>query len=231
MGKNLNSTENNSKGKQKNYHLSLEAAVARMKLAFSNAKLPQISPQLSVLGYTETKLDELLSQVNALEALHQKQKMEYAEQYEETRKLEEKRKEIDDRYKTHLALCRVLFKKDVKATAALELGGKRKAAYGAWYQQVSNFYGQLLQTPEFLAKVKTINLKEADLEAVKTLLAEIASLKESQKKEAAEAQKATEARDEAFDNLYPLYADLIAYAKAVLKDEQHLEALGIVVKR
>ncbi|MEC5395121.1 hypothetical protein VQ048_07255 [Bergeyella sp. RCAD1439] len=231
MEENLNPAENAPRGKQKNYHLTLEEAISRMKLAFSNAKLPEINPQLSVLGYTETKLDELLSQVSALEALHQKQKKEYAEQHEETRKLEEKRKEIDDKYKTHLALCRVLFKKEVKATAALELSGTRKTAYSAWYQQVSNFYAQLLQTPEFLAKVKTINLKEADLEAVKTLLAEVSSLKESQKKETAEAQKATETRDQAFDELYPHYADLIAYAKAILSNEQHLEAMGIVVKR
>lgn len=92
MEENLNPAENNPRGKQKNYHLTLEEAISRMKLAFSNAKLPEINPQLSVLGYTETKLDELLSQVSALEALHQKQKKEYAEQYEETRKLEEKPK-------------------------------------------------------------------------------------------------------------------------------------------
>ncbi|MCO7316229.1 hypothetical protein PG592_00495 [Riemerella anatipestifer] len=216
----------NKKKAKKRQRISLEEWISRMKLAFSNAKLPEINPQLSVLGYTETKLDELLSQVSALEALHQTQKKEYAEQYEETRKLEEKRKAIDEQYKTHLALCRVLFKKEVKATAALELSGTRKTAYSA-----CNFYAQLLQTPEFLAKVKTINLKEADLEAVKTLLSEAAALKESQKKETAEAQKATETRDQAFDELYPHYADLIAYAKAVLSNEQHLEAMGIVVKR
>ncbi len=215
----------------KRKRVSLEEWISRMKLAFANAKLAEINPQLAVLGYNEAKLNELLSKVTELETLHQKQKKEYAEQYEETSKVEEKRKAIDDKYKTHLALCRILFKKDVKATAALDLNGKRKIAYSAWYQQVSNFYAQLLQTPEFLAKVKTINIKEADLEAVKTLLNEVATLKESQKKETAEAQKATETRDKAFDDLYPHYADLIAYAKATLSDEQHLEAMGIVVKR
>ncbi|MCK0206342.1 hypothetical protein MWN40_11515 [Ornithobacterium rhinotracheale] len=227
----LKPLENDLKGKQKNYHLTLEESISRMKLAFSNAKLPEINPQLAVLGYDETKLNELLEKVTQLEVLNQKQKKEYAEQYEETSKVEQKRKEIDAKYKTHLALCRVLFKKEVKAIAALELSGKRKIAFSSWYQQVSNFYAQLLQTPEFLAKAKTINIKEADLEAVKTLLNEIATLKESQKKETAEAQKATETRDKAFDDLYPHYADLIAYAKVVLSEEQHLEAMGIVVKR
>ncbi|MRM85232.1 hypothetical protein LEQ04_09990 [Riemerella anatipestifer] len=231
MEKNLITSNNEQEKSKKRQRLSLEEWIALMKLAFSNAKLPEINSQLAALGYTETKLDELLSQVSALEALHQKQKKEYAEQYEETRKLDEKRKAIDEQYKTHLALCRVLFKKEVKAIAALELSGTRKTAYSAWYQQVSNFYTQLLQTPEFLAKAKTINLKEADLEAAKNLLSEAAAVKESQKKETAEAQKATETRDQAFDKLYPHYSDLIAYAKAVLSKEQHLEAMGIVVKR
>lgn len=231
MEENLKPQENAPKGKQKNYHLTFEESISRMKLAFTNAKLPEINPQLAVLGYNEAKLNELLGKLTQLETLNQNQKKEYAEQYEETSKVEQKRKEIDAKYKTHLALCRVLFKKDVKAIAALELNGKRKTAFSGWYQQVSNFYAQLLQNPEFLTKAKTINFKEADLEAVKTLLSEVVTLKESQKKETAEAQKATETRDKAFDDLYPHYADLMAYAKAVLSEEQHLEAMGIIVKR
>lgn len=223
---------NNEEGKStKRQRVSLEEWISRMKLAFANAKLPEINPQLAILGYTEAKLDNLLSQVANLETLNQKQKKEYSEQYEETQKLDEKRKEIDEKYKRHLALCRVLFKKDVKATAALELNGKRKMAFSSWYQQVSNFYAQLLQTSEFLSKINGIGVAQTDLEAVKDLLSQAFILKESQKKETAEAQKATETRDKAFDDLYPHYADLIAYAKAVLSDEQHLEAMGIVVKR
>ena len=50
-------------------------------------------------------------------------------------------------------------------------------------------------------------------------------------KEAAEAQVATEKRDKAFDALYEQYTELMAYAKALLKGDPILEALGIVVKR
>lgn len=74
MEENLNTAENPSKGKQKNYHLTLEESISRMKLAFANAKLPEINPQLAVLGYNEAKLNELLSKVTELETLHQKQK-------------------------------------------------------------------------------------------------------------------------------------------------------------
>ncbi|MDY3324490.1 hypothetical protein PG637_02240 [Riemerella anatipestifer] len=231
MNDNPITSGNDDQSKKKQQRVSLEEWISRMKLAFANGKLPEINPYISVLGYTNTKLDDLLSEVSELENFHQQQKKEYSEQYEETQKLEEKRKEIDDKYKSHLALCRILFKKNVKAVSALELSGKRKIAFSSWYQQVSNFYTQLLQTPEFLNKIQTIGVQETDLNNVKSLLSEVFTLKESQKKETAEAQKATETRDKAFDELYPKYADLIAYAKVVLSNEQHLESMGIVVKR
>ncbi len=56
-----------------------------------------------------------------------------------------------------------------------------------------------------------INGITAELNAVETL-------KEEQKKEMGEAQKATEARDNSFDGLYPQYAELIAFAKVLLED-------------
>ncbi|MDR7695292.1 hypothetical protein RIU14_11050 [Riemerella anatipestifer] len=74
MEKNLITSNNEQEKSKKRQRLSLEEWIALMKLAFSNAKLPEINSQLAALGYTETKLDELLSQVSALEALHQKQK-------------------------------------------------------------------------------------------------------------------------------------------------------------
>ena len=50
-------------------------------------------------------------------------------------------------------------------------------------------------------------------------------------KEDAEAKAATEKRDKAFDVLYEQYIEPMAYAKTLLKGDQMLEALGIVVKR
>lgn len=83
----------------------------------------------------------------------------------------------------------------------------------------------------FKEKVATINIQEKDINAQKTALAELTQIKESQTKEAGEAQKATEERDSAFDVLYPKYTELVAYAKVLFGEDQTLEQLGIVVKR
>ena len=223
--------EENTKPTKKSLYISTDEMISKMRIAFSNAKLPEILPQLQTLGYTEEKLNTYLQKVAELEQLMQNQKKEYAEQYAETEKFNQKRQEIDELYRRHIAFCKILFKGNVKAISVLELNAGRKNAYASWHQQVSNFYGQLLGNSDFLAKVGTINITQTDLEAQKTALQELSTLKENQKKEAGEAQKATEIRDEALDKLYPIYTELVAYAKVLFQDDQTLEALGIVVKR
>ncbi|AEK22688.1 hypothetical protein [Capnocytophaga canimorsus] len=223
--------EENTKPTKKSLYISTDEMISKMRIAFSNAKLPEILPQLQTLGYTEEKLNTYLQKVAELEQLMQNQKKEYAEQYAETEKFNQKRQEIDELYRRHIAFCKILFKGNVKAISVLELNAGRKNAYASWHQQVSNFYGQLLGNSDFLAKVGTINITQTDLEAQKTALQELSTLKENQKKEAGEAQKATEIRDEALDKLYPSYTELVAYAKVLFQDDQILEALGIVVKR
>lgn len=221
----------NTENKKKQGRIPMEEWISRMKIAFSNAKQPDIFAQLQNLGYTEEKLNGYIAKVTELEALSQSQKKEYAEQYAETEKLNAKRTEIDEIYRRHLAFCKILFKGNTQANALLDLSAGRKNAYGAWFQQVSNFYAQLLANAEFLAKVKTINITETDLTAQQTALTELTKLKENQKKETSEAQKATEKRDVAFDEIYASYTELIAYAKVLFENDQILEQLGTVVKR
>lgn len=222
--------KNNTNSTSKSRYVSTNELISKMRIAFSNAKLPNILPKLQNIGYTEEKLNEYLEKLTELEQLSQIQKKEYGEQYAETEKMNKKRTEIDEIYKKHLAFCKILFKENIQAISTLGLNSGRKGAYSAWFQQVNNFYGQLLNNSEFLAKVNTINIQENDLKAQQNALVELSQLKENQLKEAGEAQKATELRDEAFDKIYPLYMEFVSYAKILFQNDQTLEALGIVVK-
>ena len=56
------------------------------------------------------------------------------------------------------------------------------------------------------------------------------TLKESQRKETAEAQQATENRDRAYDEVLQLHAEYVKYARVLLSDSQALEAIGVRVK-
>lgn len=231
MEENVKTTEKKTTSRGKYQYISVGEWISRMRIAFSNAKLPTILPQLQTIGYTEEKLNGYLEKVAALEELNQAQKLEYAVKTTETEKADKKRKEINEIYMRHLAFCRILFKNDTFAAKTLEFAGERKTAFSSWYQQVNNFYAQLLASEVLLEKIKSINIQENDIKAVQSQLEALILLKENQKKEIAEAQKATEIRDQAFDELHPLYSELIAYAKILFQEDQVLEALGVKVKK
>lgn len=212
-------------------YVSAEQLIANMKLAFGNAKEPEILSKLADVGIDKTILDDHLDQVAILEQLSQQQIKEYGEQYGETDKFNQKRDEINDIFVTHRNLAKIVFKGNRQAYSTLGIDSGRKYAFAAWYQQVSNFYAQILANADFKAKAETVSIKNADITNMQTALQDVTSLKESQKKEIGEAQRATDIRDEAIDVLYPKYMELTAYAKVLFPDDQTLEKLGIIVKR
>lgn len=223
-------TEDSEK-KAKKGRIPMEEWIEKMKLLFYNAKSENVLPEFEKIGYTEERIDGFISKLETLEQLYQLQIGKYSNQYKETEKFDLKRNEIDTLYRRHLAFCKVLFKGNTQANASLELSQPKKKAYAGWYQQVLNFYVQILSNESFKEKMATLNIKEEDLNAQKAALLELSALKNSQKREVGEAQKTTEKRDEAFKELYPDYADLVAYAKIIFAGNQVLEQLGIVVKR
>ena len=212
-------------------YVSAEELIAKMKTAFRNAKEPEILSELETVGITESNLDDYLLEIADLEHLSQKQIKEYGEQYAETDKFNLKRIEIDSLYTRHRNLAKIIFKGDRQSNTTLGIDEGRKRAFAAWFQQVSNFYAQILANPDFKTKAETVNIKDPDITAQQTALEQITALKASQKKEIGEAQKATDTRDEALDLLYPKYTQLIGFAKILFPDDQTLEKLGIIVKR
>lgn len=210
---------------------SAEELIQAMKLAFANAAEPEILAELQTVGITAQKLADYNAQITQIESLSQQQIKEYGEQYEESEKFETKRKEVDAVYRRHFGLLKIAMKGDRQADASLGFSAGRKNAYPAWYEQVNNFYAQIAANPAFLAKAASVGISAADITAQQTALEDLSEIKTNHKKETGEAQKATETRDNAIDELYPAYKDLIDYAKILLKNDQSLEKLGIVVKR
>ena len=219
------------KTSSRNQYVSAEELIAKMKIAFTNAKDPDLLPELETVGITEDMLDDDLAAITNLEELSQKQKLEYGEQYAETDRFNQKKAEIDTLFTRHRNLAKIAFKGDRQANTTLGIDAGRKQAFAAWFQQVNNFYAQILANPEFKTKAETVNIKEADITAMQNSLQEISEVKNSQKKELGEAQKATDTRDAAVDLLYPKYTQLIAFARVLFQDSQTLEKMGVTVKK
>ena len=61
----------------RNQYVSAEQLIAKMKVAFTNAKQPEILAELATVGITETQLDAHLAVITILEQLSQQQIQEY----------------------------------------------------------------------------------------------------------------------------------------------------------
>ena len=214
----------------KNNYVSIDEMIVQMKLTFGNAKLPTIFPVMETVGYSMPRIDALQSKLTVLELLQQTQTKEYADQYAESEKYAAKRSEIDVDFTKHRALAKILFKTNTEARAALKLDRAKPLAYADWYQMAVSFYNLLPANAAMLAKAETIGITAEVLAAQKQALIDLQTLKESQRKETAEAQQATENRDRAYDELLQLHAEYVKYARVLLSDSQALEAIGVRVK-
>jgi len=224
-----NQTNEVTKTSQSSY-VTIDEKISRMKITFDNAKLPGIFETLQTVGYTTEKIDSLKAKLTGLENLQLVRNKEHAEQLSESAKFDAKRTEIDKQYTMHRKLAKILFKFDVQAQAALQLDAAKSAVFSSWIQQVSGFYQQLNNTAVFKQKVSTIGIAAEVINRQLQSIDELQILRDSQRKELSEAQAATDARDKAFDELYPLCMEYIQYAKVLLPDNQALEAIGVKVK-
>ena len=112
----------------------------------------------------------------------------------------------------------------------MQLDSENPKAIAAWTQLVTNFYAQLSSQYDLRQEAEGVGITSASVMAQIQALAELENLKQSLRKETSEAQAATDARDRAFDALYPKYTEYIKYAKVLLPDNQLLEAIGVKVK-
>jgi len=223
-----NSTTKATTPKQSTY-LTIDQLIGKMTLTFDNAMLPEIFEPMLAVGYTAENIVGLKAQLANLIVLQQTQTKEYAEQYAEADRFDIKRKAIDAVFVKDRALAKVLFKGNVHAQTILKLTDATPKEYSAWAQIVNNFYTQI-SAPELLALATKIDITAAKAQAQKFAMTDLQLIKDNQSKETAEAQTATDARDRAFDALYPLYSEYIKYARILLADNQMLEAIGIKVK-
>jgi len=209
---------------------TMDESIVKMKLTFGNASLPEIFAVMVLVGYTAEKIAALNAELAALETLMQGQIKEHADQSEEQKKFNAKREEINKPFSAHRALARILFKGDIHAWVSLQLDSENPKAYADWVVLVTNFYAQITGNPALLVKAQGVGITSAAAGAQIQNLADLQALKESLRKETGEAQAATDARDRAFDALYPKYTEYIKYAKVLLPDNQMLEAIGVKVK-
>lgn len=106
---------------KKQVYEAIEATIAKMKLTFNNALLPEIFDVMLTVGYSAEKIELLKSELAQLEVLCQTQTKDSADKYNETDKFNIKKAEVDSIFSTYRGLLRILFKGYIHAWKALRL--------------------------------------------------------------------------------------------------------------
>jgi hypothetical protein len=190
-----------------------------------------ISEAVANFGYNKTKLLAGKALYETALKLHNRQKVEYGEQYAATSELETALSKADKMYMVHLKVARIALRKQISAAEALRLNGQRKKTYSGWIEQTTLFYENALASAEIKAALAGFGIDLVKLKAGEAAVNEVRSLLAAQLKEKGEAQAATKARDEALDALMEWFSDFIVIARIALEnDPQLLEILGIVVE-
>lgn len=128
-------------------------------------------------------------------------------------------------------ICRVAFKDDVKASATLELNGRRARTISGWLKQTGSFYRALLDNDDWKAVLATYGQTEEKLTAGLAAVEQVGKASEAVRKEMGDAQNATAERDMKLEELADWVNDYEVIARIALADKpQLLEKLGIVVK-
>ncbi len=185
---------------------------------------------MTAFGYNAAKVGSIAALHDVAYTAHLTQKTEYAEQYGATAAYNTAREAAHTTYMRHLALARIVYKNNVTRSHQLGLHGDRKNSYAEWKVQADQFYNAALADAAIQTDLSAFGVMLATLQEAKALIDAADGAWHTQKKEAGEAQEATQLRDEALDKLQDAYSDMIAVARVAFADDaQKLERMGIVV--
>ena len=212
---------------------SIEQILSGSRTAISNAIAGEsIQAALTPFGYTPEKLQQGMRLLEDAENKYTRQIDEYGDKAGASQAAQQARDTLNDFYIPHVLIARIAFKKNIRAYQSLELSGKRKKSIAASIAQARTFYTNANGEASYKAALLPFGINDAKLTRGLALVnAAIAALNTA-KEEAAQAQEATELRDQALDTLEEWTSDFITIARIALADHpQKLEALGVVVKR
>ena len=187
-----------------------------------------IKALLANYGYDDAKLAAGLTLFTTATTLHENQLKEYGDQYSATQSFKRAVTAARETYMEHVKIARVAMKGSPAGGAKLGLSGSRASDFSGLAIQVDVFYVNALADPEVLAALAKFGITEDKLTASHAAFADTRAKYIKQKNETGEAQKSTQKRDEAVDELSNWISDFMVIARIALKNQpEMLAALGV----
>jgi len=208
----------------------LSTFINRFRIAVVNAQSnAEISAAMGLFGYDALMFAEGQALLDRLIALSQQQQTEQAEKLAATESLNTAWQAANQRYGVHRSIAKRVFKDNGLAWNKLTLNEQKAASRIEGIQQAALFYKNLLGDASLMQAMTKFGQTQAILEAAEQAIQEVVNLMALQKKESAEAQIATQTRDEVWAESKTWLATMLEIARYALVDNpQLIEALGVV---
>lgn len=212
----------NDNGGNDNYHLTLAELILATNTATSNADHAEIAPLLLKRGYAPADIAAGKTLVNKVQTLDEKQKKEYAEQYQATETYTKDWNELKGIYSEHVELARIAFENDVQNYFQLGLQGRRKESFSGYMHQAKQFYNNALKDQVVMDALSKKGISKKELEDTLVLIEKVEEEKNKQSKETGEARQATKDRDAAHDELSEWFGEYKRVATVALASKPAL---------
>jgi len=216
-----NAPENDDNG-GKNYYLTIDELILKVNTARNNYNHPEIAPLLLKRGYSATDMDAAGLLVSNLQTLNEKQKKEYAEQFNATETYNNDWKALNIIYSEHVELGRIVFENDLTNYVQLGLLGRRKHSFSGYMLQAQQFYNNGLKSQEIMDGLSQKGISKKEMEDTLALIGKVEEEKFKQSKETGEARQATKNRDAALDKLSDWYGKFKRTALVALSGNEAL---------
>lgn len=215
-----------------NFRQGIDSFLENARIAIENALNNEtILTALSEWGYPREKLEVGKTLYETAASAQRQQKKEYGEQVGATDTLDRTRTTAQKTYARLTKVARAVLSDNPGALRELDLNGRRKQSLAGWLAQADQFYQQTLANPAILEALGEYGVTTAKLEAGRAQLEAIRAAKTVQEMEKGEAQRATQVRDTALEELNIWLDRYLQIARVALEDDpQLLEALGILVR-
>jgi hypothetical protein len=192
----------------------------------------EIQAKLEAYGYTFERITKGKQLLDKVSLLMTEQVKKYGGQYAATSEHEKFLDATYAQYMVTVKVARVAFKGQPDILASLNVTGERPRSLSGWLRSARILYSNLLETPEALQVLAGFGYTAERLQKELHDVKEVEHLHVKQLSGKSAAQKSTQQRDEALDELCNWFSDFRAIARIALYDDpQLLEALGITAKR
>ena len=189
---------------------------------------PTVQEELGKVGFSGADVMKGKAQLAQVRLLDSAQRKEYGDRYQATDNLNQARAEARHMYNKHLEGARYALREHRGYYEMLDLAGPRKDDLFGWLAQAHTFYDNVPQVKKILAQY---NLSMAELEQGKSMINTVMDAYNRQRKEAVEAQTATQQRNQAMKEADAWMSRFKRAARMAFADDpQTLKGLGLLSK-